>query len=123
MKMSIHLRFAAYALCLTVGFSTLLWAWDSPLPAMLLLELIPLALKLIGKKAFFEFHREVSDRELICGFFIFLLLAWAGCLYVAFHISPGWHPMRLLLAGLVVVWLLCVYPGYRWWRAQTASSA
>jgi hypothetical protein len=39
-------------------------------------------------------------------------------LYVAFHLNPAHLPIRLMWAALAVMWLVFLYPGYRWWRAK-----
>jgi len=120
MKSSIHLRFALYVLLVTAGCASLAFSWHSRFPWIPFILWMPAASKLIGKKrgSFFDFDRPISDRALVLGFLAFLVVFWVGGLYVAFHLNPAHPPIRLMWAALAVMWLVFLYPGYRWWRAK-----
>jgi hypothetical protein len=120
MKSSIHIRFALYVLLVTAGCASLALSWRSRFPWIPFVLWMPLASKLIGKKrgSFFDFDHPISDRALVLGFLAFLVMFWVGGLYVAFHLNPAHPPIRLMWAALAVMWLVFLYPGYRWWRAK-----
>jgi hypothetical protein len=122
MKTNVHLRFALYVLLVTAlcaGFISIGYT-SLPLLPVLCMWGPTLAQKLIGKDQsfLFESNHPVSDRALIFGFLIFLVVFWVGMIILAHHISPGQHLMRLAWAAMGIVWLVFLYPGYRWWRAQ-----
>ena len=120
MKSNIHIRFALYVLWVTAGCASLVLSWHSGFPWIVFVLWMPSASKLIGKERgyFFDFDSPVSDRALVLGFLAFLVVFWVGGLYFAFHFNPAHPPIRLMWAALAVMWLVFLYPGYRWWRAK-----
>lgn len=120
MKSSIHIRFALYVLLVTAGWASLALAWHSRLPWIPFVLWMPLASKLIGKEkgSFFDFDRPVSDGALVLGVLASLIVFWVGGLYLAFHLNPEHPPIQLMWTALAVMWLVFLYPGYRWWRAE-----
>jgi hypothetical protein len=121
MKTSIHFRFAAYVLWVTAAFASLVLCWYSErLWFLFFVMMMPSATKLLGKEcgAFFQRDREVSDRALFWGFLAFLAAFWVGAIAIAHYLSPGRRPTYLIWGAAVVLWLVFLYPGYRWWREQ-----
>jgi hypothetical protein len=120
MKSNIHIRFALYVLWVTAGCASLVLSWHSGFPWIVFVLWMPSASKLIGKERgyFFDFDSPVSDRALVLGFLAFLVVFWVGGLYFAIHFNPAHPPIRLMWAALAVMWLVFLYPGYRWWRAK-----
>ena len=128
MKMNVHLRFAAYVFLVTAGFASLILPWytDANGPwGFVALMCIPSARKLIGEDRgfFFNPQRPVSDRALFFGFLGFLVVFWVGALFIAFHLNPQNHPMRVILPAIGLMWLAFLYPGYRQWRIQKREAA
>ncbi len=128
MKTNINFRFALYVLMVTAGFAGLALSWTSnfpPLVGMLLYMLAPYARNLLGQDQgfFFKSNREASNRELIFGFLAFFVLFWVVGLYLGFHISSVHQVMHFMWSVVAILWIVFLYPGYRWWRAQTKAVA
>lgn len=127
MNKSIHFRFASYVLAVTamVLGMFIFWRFSNALIAAFMM-LIPQAREsLLGPsfKGWHERDREVSNRALVIGFFICLILVWVGGITVAHYFSPERHaPKYLLWIIPAVVWLLLIYPAYQWLRAQSTDA-
>jgi hypothetical protein len=123
MKTSIHFRFGLYVLLMTACFAgTVIWLYlhISRFPPIFYL-LFPPARRILGPsyKDWHESDREISDRTLVWGFLGFLVVFWVGVLYVAFHLNPVHQAAKYIIwTAAGVLWLVCIYPGYRWWRVQ-----
>ena len=107
-------------LWVTAGCASLALSWRSGFPWIVFVLWMPSASKLIGKERgyFFDLDRPIGDRTLVVGFLAFLVVFWVGGLYFAFHFNPAHPPIRLMWVALAVMWLVFLYPGYRWWRAK-----
>jgi hypothetical protein len=122
MKASIHFRFGLYVFLMTAIFvGAVFWLYrDIRFPPIFYL-LFPSVRKILGPsyKDWHESDREISDRALVWGFLGFLVIFWVGALYVAFHLNPTQQsPKYIIWMVASVLWVVCIYQGYRWWKVQ-----
>ena len=127
MKTSVDFRFGMYVLLTTAIFvGTAFWlCHDIRFPPVFYL-LFPSAKKILGPsyKEWHESDRQISDRALVWGFFGALVVFWVIALYIGFHLDPTHRsPKYIIWTVGGVLWMLGVYPGYRWWRVQKKQAA
>jgi hypothetical protein len=120
---SIHFRFASYVLAVTAMMLGIVIFWHfSNALIPLFMFLVPQAREsLLGPsfKGWHERDRDVSNRTLVIGFFVCLILIWVGGITVAHYFSPERHAPKCLLWIIPAAgWLLLIYPAYQWWRVQ-----
>jgi hypothetical protein len=118
MKTSIHVQFTLYVLLVTAAFAGLILSWFTTCGPLLII--LPVAAAVLGRDRASRsgFQRPVNARALFFGFLAFMAIFWASSLLIAHLISPEHYSGRLAWMALGVIWLLCLYPGYRWWRVR-----
>jgi hypothetical protein len=121
MKMNPNFRFGKYVLWLTALCLCIVLCFYYDFQLFVLLLLFPSMKDLLGPdyKGWYESDREISNRTLIIGIMVCLVVLWVGGIILAHYISPQYHtPKYLAWVAGGVLWLVHVQPGYRWWRAQ-----
>lgn len=122
MKTSVNLRFGLYVFLMTTIFVVTVYSLcrDIRFPPIFYI-LFPSVRKILGPnyKEWHESDRDISDRALVWSFFGFLVVFWIAALYIGFHIDPAHQSPRYIIWTVVgILWMVCIYPGYRWWRVQ-----
>lgn len=122
MKTSIHVQFILYILLVTAAFAGLVLSWFTICGSLLII--LPVSAIVLGKHRATPsgFHRPVNARALIFGFLTFTAICWASSLLIAHIVSPEHNSGRLAWLALGVIWLLCLYPGYHWWRVRKRAA-
>lgn len=125
LKMNANSRFGLYVLWMTTFFVCIALSFYYEFPVFILFLMFP-CMDVLGPdfQRWCERDRNISNRALVIGVIVCLVVLWIGGITLAHYISPDRKPPKYVLwvAG-VVLWLIFIQPGYRWWRAEKRKTA